>query len=208
MTTATLTIRPTGRCAPREGLRPCQIRDPEWWTTGNRHNDVAIRLCKTACRYVAECPSSNPRPIGLIVAGVPHNDQSKPIKVCAKCGHPWAQRRGARRGSTCMCQNVAHHHKTIMRMRERGAPFGDIAKVIGFHEKTVRAYCQEVNARRNAERLAKAGITNKPSEHHELIIDLRAQGRTWLQVAEVIGCTPWTLRGYVKRQRKRGLIAA
>lgn len=195
------------RCAPLDGLRPCQIRDPEWWTTGNAGNAAAINLCKTACRFIDGCPASNPRPVGLIVAGVPHNDRGKPVKVCQKCGHPLAQRPGTRRGAACMCQNVASHHKTIMKMRRRGATFGDIATVIGFHEKTVRVYYQEVNARRTAERLAKAGITKKPSEHHELIRDLRTQGRTWLQVAEAIGCTPWTLKGYVKRQRKQGLAA-
>jgi hypothetical protein len=204
MTGATLT---RGRCAPLDGLRPCQVRNPDWWVTGNENNATAIMLCQTACRFAAQCPADNPTPDGMIVAGVPHNDAGRALKVCAKCNHPWVRRSG-RGGATCMCRTAAHHHKLIMAMRKREASWVAIGTATGLHPKTIKAYCQEVNARRTAERLARSGAGVIPSEHRDRIVNLRKQGHTWLQVAEEIGCTPWALKGYVKRQRDRGLIAA
>jgi hypothetical protein len=194
-----------GRCAPLAGLRPCEVRDPEWWTTGNPGNAAAILLCRTACRFAGECPDRNPNPVGVIVAGTAHNDWGKPIKVCDQCGHPWHQRI-AGRPATCMCpRTAADHRATIDTMRRARKSYSQISRATGLTRATIRNYVTDQAIRQKA---ALLGTQIRPAEHHEQIEAMRRDGVAWADVATTIGCTHNALMGYVKRQRDRGLIAA
>lgn len=194
-----------GRCAPLADLRPCEVRNPDWWVTGNENNATAIMLCQTACRFASGCPAANPDPVGVIVAGVAYDDYNRAVKVCDQCGHPWHQRI-AGRPATCMCpRTAADHHKQIVTMWNAGKSSEAMAKATGLSRHTVRNYCHDLAIRA---KVGRGEPLARPGDHHQRIEQMRAGGASWPDVAAEIGCTYNSLISYVRIQREKGLIAA
>lgn len=75
----------------RTAPRPlCEGRVPEYWETGDDGNRLALMLCNVCpARVDTDCNAGtpDPTPTGVIRAGVPYDDDSRPLPV-GDCGYP------------------------------------------------------------------------------------------------------------------------
>jgi hypothetical protein len=71
----------------------CATRPSDWWDTGDGGNRLAMMLCDRACPVRTRCRTSNPAPIGVVVAGAAFGEQGQVLRVCG-CGRPIVGRSG------------------------------------------------------------------------------------------------------------------
>jgi hypothetical protein len=133
--------------------RPCETREPEWWDTGDDGNRLALKLC-------AICPGcfdDDPKPYGVIRRGVPFGDDSKPRALCA-CGYPAENlnkvktRNPVQLCRRCQLPSMEPYRAAIIRWRDRGDTYTDIARRIAFSPDHVSKKYREWTADREAVR--------------------------------------------------------
>lgn len=69
----------------------CFTRPSEHWDTGNPGNRLALALCRVCpLRQGEDCRAGldDPRPTGVIRAGVAYNERGGRCDICATCGYP------------------------------------------------------------------------------------------------------------------------
>lgn len=84
----------------RTGL--CMTRPPEWWDLGNDGNRLALLLCN-ACPRVARCGEGDPKPHGVILAGIAWADSGVALPICW-CGYPQTNYRGGTAADCPRCR--------------------------------------------------------------------------------------------------------
>lgn len=62
----------------------CAGRPPQWWSTGDEGNTLAVQIC----RRCTGCPDDDPRPHGVIRQGVGYSDSGRALPPCSACGAP------------------------------------------------------------------------------------------------------------------------
>ncbi|MEU7771251.1 hypothetical protein AB0C44_07985 [Micromonospora taraxaci] len=71
----------------------CFTQPPEFWETGDDGNRLALALCR-ACplRRGDTCGAGlpDPKPTGVIRAGVAYNERGGVCPICVTCGYPVA----------------------------------------------------------------------------------------------------------------------
>jgi len=65
----------------------CRGRDPEWWDFHSDGARLALAICRR-CPASAECAAEEPKPLGVIRAGVAYNDEGTVLSLCPTCGYP------------------------------------------------------------------------------------------------------------------------
>lgn len=69
----------------------CVGQPPEFWDTGDDGNRLALALCRVCpARRGEECQlgEPDPRPTGVIRAGVAWNERGGRCPICDTCGYP------------------------------------------------------------------------------------------------------------------------
>jgi hypothetical protein len=123
-------------------LRPCVTNPPQWWDTGNRSGNKAVRLCGT-CPWNEQCtPARGDRPHGVIRAGVAYGDDGRPVRLCKSCSTPLGKNtsRTTVRCDRCKRGRLIKHHQQIADMVEQGCTWAVIGRVVGYPGDTVRRY--------------------------------------------------------------------
>jgi hypothetical protein len=134
--------RPGALVAPHHDLRPCVTNPPQWWDTGNRRGNTALRLCGT-CPWIDQCtPTNGDKPTGVIRAGVAYDDNGRPARLCKGCA---AALNKATAHTTVHCDRckrgrLVRHHTRIADLVEQGCSWAVIGRAVGYHGDTVRRY--------------------------------------------------------------------
>ena len=115
----------------------CAGRDPDWWTTGDPGNRLAVMIC----RRCTSCPGDDPTPHGVIRQGVAYSDTGIALPACSNCGAPNAAYLGGpaefSRCDTCATPNTWTPDARTLRRRHvvaltlRGLPTAVIAEEAG-----------------------------------------------------------------------------
>mgnify|MGYP001574485219 CR=1 FL=1 len=79
--------------------RLCVGRPCDWWDLGDDGNRLALAFCYV-CPSRTRCSAGDPRPHGVIRAGVAYSDAGNPLAICA-CGYPDTSYRDGRIGAGC-----------------------------------------------------------------------------------------------------------
>lgn len=125
--------------APPPARRACEILPEQWWDTDDDGNRLAIMLCNLC----PGCTMNDPRPCGVIRAGVAYADDSKPRALCP-CGYPaeTPMPRGGRRQvqlcRRCKLPSIDRYRIAITRWHEAGVPWQQIAGRVHYDRTSVR----------------------------------------------------------------------
>lgn len=140
----------------------CQGPPPEWWETGDDGNRLALMLCRVCpARDGADCNAGlpDPRPHGVIRAGVPHSEAGNALRIC-DCGYPAAGQGldGVRDGTCLRCAPppLARWRNDITRWVEQGDSYTAIGRRIGAERTSVRDACRRWGIDRNTTSSRKA----------------------------------------------------
>ncbi len=122
----------------------CAGKPLDWFTPADDGARLALALCRP-CPLLAACPSYDPDPHGVILAGVPYSDAGLPLPLC-RCGYPVADHRGVTASACPRCRvpDVPIPDPTALRRRRveilarADTPDGQIALRLGVSAKTVR----------------------------------------------------------------------
>lgn len=127
---------------PPAGVRPCEVRPPQWWDVGHERNRDAIALCGI-CPFNATCKPSSKKPSGEIIAGIAYGERSHPLPICDTCDNPITN--GSRRsiGNVLRCDPcrdlaIRTHQQQIETLRAAGRSFGYIGAQCGLSPNTIR----------------------------------------------------------------------
>jgi hypothetical protein len=150
----------------------CQTRPAEYWDTDNDGARLALGLCSVCpSRRGDTCDAglSDPRPHGVIRAGVAYSDTGHRLPIC-RCGYPQTNYLGGAVSDCPRCKTPdvpIPNPKLVLRWRVRDlflAGYTDdrIAPIVGRHPSTIRAIrSREGWARTRAETHAARSRTDR-----------------------------------------------
>lgn len=117
----------------------CLFKPSDWWETGDDGNRLALALCGRCPARAATCPGGDPRPYGVIRAGIAYSDTGSPLPVCG-CGYPADDRRAteASRCRRCAPPRLDRWKGDVIRWYRRGDSAAVCARRLGFDRTTVR----------------------------------------------------------------------
>ena len=126
----------------------CRTMPSDWWATGDDGNRLALGIC-SVCPVRVRCGQGDPKPHGVVRAGVAYRDSGAVAVVCP-CGQPIPTRRDLGMCFTCeprfdLPVPVAHTPQRLDTRRDEiaallavGGSYRSIGRKLGMAASSVR----------------------------------------------------------------------